>query len=262
VKLAVDKYGPWALVAGASEGLGAEFARQLAASGLDLVLVARNRERLERLAAELEAAHGRKVRAVPLDLGRPDLAEAVASATKGLEIGLLVYNAAQAAIGPFLSLGLDDQLRGVDVNCRGPVVLAHLLGRPMAERGRGGIVFMSSLAGSQGAPFIATYGATKAFTLSFAEALWGELAERGVDVVACRAGATHTPNYDRSRPRSDVGLMEPQPVVRATLAALGRGPSVVPGAFNRAAAFLMGRLMPRRQAITTMGNATRKIYGL
>jgi short-subunit dehydrogenase len=257
------RYGAAAVVAGASEGLGAAFAQALAARGLDLVLVARNGERLERFADQLQRAHPeRTVRATALDLARPDAADAVLAAAAGLEVGLLVYNAASAPIGRFLDVALAEQLRSLDVNCRGPLLLAHALGRGMAERRRGGILLMSSLAGSQGAPFIATYGATKAFTLTFAEALWAELGEAGVDVLACRAGATRTPNYERARPRKELTTMAPERVVEAALGALSHGPSVVPGAFNRVAAFLMGRVLPRRSAVRTMGDATRKIYGL
>src|SRR4051812_44603772 len=162
------RYGPWALVAGASVGLGAEFATQLARRGLNLVLVARRAALLEPLAAQLRADHGVEVRTAAVDLAAPDLARAAAAATEGLDVGLLVYNAAQSVIGPFLDADVADQIRTLDVNCRGPLVLAHQYGREMARRGRGGIVLMTSLAGSQGSPFIAAYGASKAWNLVFA----------------------------------------------------------------------------------------------
>jgi short-subunit dehydrogenase len=132
----------------------------------------------------------------------------------------------------------------------------------MAARGSGGIIFMSSLAGSQGSPFIATYGASKAFNLMLGEALWYELRDRGVDVLACRAGAVDTPNYQRARPRKKMQTMKPEAVAEAALGALGGGPSVMPGAFNRFAGFMMTRLMPRRSAVSTIGSTTRKLYGL
>jgi short-subunit dehydrogenase len=122
-------------------------------------------------------------------------------------------------------------------------------------------VLMSSLAGTQGSPLVATYAASKAFNLVLAEGLWDELGARGVDVLACRAGATRTPNFAASQPRTGAApVMDVAPVVRETLAALGRAPSLVPGWANRAAAFVMGRLLPRRTAIRIMGNATRKMY--
>jgi short-subunit dehydrogenase len=256
-----ERYGPWALVAGASAGLGEAFARKLAARGLSLLLLARRREALERLAADLRAAHGVEVRPLAVDLSRPDLSPAVEEALAGIDVGLLVYNAAHSVIGPFVERPLVEQIRVLDVNCRGPLVLAHVLGGAMARRGRGGIVLMTSISGSQGGPFIASYAASKAFNLVLAEGLWEELAGRGVDVVACRAGATRTPGYEASKPKKSVPLMEADEVAERALSALGRGPSVVPGALNRLAAFLFGRLLPRRVSIRIMGRATRRLYG-
>jgi short-subunit dehydrogenase len=256
-----ERYGPWALVAGASAGLGAAFARLLAARGLNLLLVARRADALGRLAAELRGAHGIDVRAEALDLARADLVPAVERAAAGLELGLLVYNAAHSAIGPFLDRPLEEHLRVVDVNCRGPLALSHLLGGAMSRRGRGGIVLMSSLAASQGNPLLASYAASKAFELVLAEGLWEELGDRGVDVVACRAGATRTAGWEASRPRAEVPLLEAEVVARAALDALGRGPSAVPGALNRVAAFAFARLLPRRTSIRIMGRATRRLYG-
>ncbi|HET7753592.1 MAG TPA: SDR family NAD(P)-dependent oxidoreductase, partial [Anaeromyxobacteraceae bacterium] len=208
------RYGPWALVAGASAGLGESFARALAARGLHLVLIARRRDALDSLAAALREDHGVDVRVVPCDLARPDLAEEVDRVAAGLEIGLVVYNAAHSVIGPFVERPLDEHLRVVDVNCRGPLVLAHALGGAMARRGRGGIVLMTSLAASQGNPLLASYAASKAFELVLAEGLWDELGSRGVDVVACRAGATRTPGYAASSPRRRVPLSDPDDVAR------------------------------------------------
>jgi short-subunit dehydrogenase len=254
------RYGKWALVAGASEGLGAEFARQLAARGLHIVLVARRAELLAQLADEIRAT-GVEVITVALDLGAPDLEQRLRSATRDLEVGLVVYNAAYSLIGAFLEQDLEEKLRVLDVNCRGPLVAAHTFGVPMAARGRGGIVLMSSLAGMQGSPHLSTYAASKAFNLVLGEGLWEELGKRGVDVLTCRAGATRTPNYVASKPRSaGAPVMEPAAVAAEAIAALGRRkPSMIPGFANRAAALFMG-LLPRRAAIRMMGNATRKMY--
>jgi short-subunit dehydrogenase len=248
-------------VAGASAGLGEAFARLLAARGLDLILVARRAEALSQLAAELRTAHGVEVRTATLDLARPDLGPALERAVSGAEVGLLVYNAAHSAIGPFLERPLEEHLRVLDVNCRGPLVLAHHLGAAMASRGRGGIVIMTSLAGSQGNPLIASYAASKAFGLILAEGLWEELRGKGIDVLACRAGATRTEGWEASQPHARVPLMEADDVARQALDALGHGPSAVPGALNRLAAFAFGRLLPRRVSIRMMGRATRRLYG-
>lgn len=256
-----ERYGSWALVAGASAGLGAEFARQLAAKKLNLVLIARRADALSSLADELRAG-GVETRTVAADLGAPDLLARLDEATRELEIGLVVYNAAHSRVGPFLDQPLDEQLRTIDVNCRAPLTLAHHFGRKMRERGRGGIVLMTSLVALQGSPMVAAYAASKAFDLVLAESLWDELRGNGVDVLACRAGATRTPAFEASKPVGSTPMMEPAPVVRQALAALGRGPSMVPGGFNRVAAFFLGRVMPRAAAIRTLGRATRKLYGL
>lgn len=255
-----SRYGPWALVAGASVGLGAEFAEQLAARGMNLVLLARRAEVLNPLADRLRSSFGVEVNAVAVDLAAGDLLTKVREAVGDREIGLLVYNAALSRIGPFLDQPLEDNLRMLDVNCRGPLILSHELGRGMAARGRGGIILMSSLAGSQGVPLIATYAATKAWNLVLAEGLWDELSARGIDVLASRAGATRTPAFEASAPAKGAPMMEPGPVVAETLAALGRAPSVVPGAWNRVAALLFGHVLPRRTAVHLMGRMTRRMY--
>jgi short-subunit dehydrogenase len=120
---------------------------------------------------------------------------------------------------------------------------------------------MTSLAGTQGGPLLASYAASKAFNLVLAEGLWEEFQQRGVDVLACRAGATRTPGYLSSQPKKSLRLMEPEAVVEETLQKLGHGPSLVPGLFNRLVAFLLVRLLPRRAAIRLMGRATRELYG-
>ena len=256
-----ERYGPYALVAGASVGLGEAFARRLAERGLNLVLIARRQDALEQLAADLRTRHAIEVRTLAADLGQADLRGLIERATDGLTIGLLVYNAAYSVIGPFIDHSLDEQLRVLEVNCRGPLVFSHLLGKAMAERGRGGIVLMSSMAGSQGGPWLATYAASKAFNLVLAEGLWDEMEERGVDVVACRAGATRTPGYAASHPRpSRVPLLEADHVAAAALDALGHKPSVVPGGFYRFSTFIMNRLLPRRMAVRIMGRTTRRLY--
>jgi short-subunit dehydrogenase len=258
------KYGPWALVAGGSVGLGAEFATQLAARGLHLLLVARRSAPLEARAQTLRADYGVQVRPIAVDLGAPDLMQTLRAQAGDVEIGLLVYNAALSPIGRFLDQPLDEKLHVLDVNCRAPMILAHELGRAMAARRRGGIVLVSSLSGLQGSALIATYAATKAFDLVLGEGLFDELREDGVDVLAFCAGATRTPNYEASQPRRTSmfapPVMEPGPVVAEALATLGRAPSGIAGRANRIASFFMSRVMPRRVAVRTMGRTTRAMY--
>lgn len=258
------RYGPWALVAGGSVGLGAQFSTQLAARGLNLLLVARRTEPLESLAHVLRADHGVEVRTIALDLASPDLMTTLRAQAGDVEIGLLVYNAALSPIGRFLDVPLEEKLHVLDVNCRAPIVLVHELGRAMAQRRRGGIILVSSLSGFQGSALIATYAATKAFDLVLGEGLFDELRDDGVDVLAFCAGATRTPNYEASQPRRTSlfapPVMEPGPVVAEALATLGRAPSGIAGRANRVATFVMSRLLPRRVAVRTMGKTTRAMY--
>jgi short-subunit dehydrogenase len=146
----VKRYGPWALIAGASEGIGAAFARALALRGVHLVLVARRSEPLEAARREIAALAPVEVRCVALDLARADAAEMLEQAVADLDVGLVVYNAALAPGGWFLDLPLETQLAAIDVNVRGPLALAHRFGRRLAARGRGGIVLLSSLTAFQG----------------------------------------------------------------------------------------------------------------
>ncbi len=252
-----ERYGPWALVAGASEGLGAAYAHALARKGLNLVLVARRRALLDELAQDLRAAHAVEVLALDGDLGEQRFLESLQDACSGLEVGLVVYNAAHAPIGEFASTPLDDLLRVAAVNIRAPVALVRGLLPDMTERGRGGVILMTSLAGNQGSPYIATYAASKAFNRVLAEGLWYELKDKGVDVVACCAGAVRTPGYSGAAAGKNApGTLDPEEVVEQALAALGRGPVVIPGRVNRVASAFMSRLLPRRKAIALMAGNT------
>ncbi len=258
------KYGPWALVAGASAGLGAEFAAQLAARGLNLVLVARHADRLEQLSQQLSTHHSVQVRPLSIDLADDETPTIITTRTNDLEIGLLIYNAAFSAIGPFLDQPLEQHLRELATNCRAPLTLAYWLGQKMRARQRGSIVLMASLSASQGSPLIANYAATKAYNQLLAEGLWDELRAQGVDVLACCAGAVATPNYLASQPRAarlNLGAaMPPRQVVAEALGALGTHASIIPGRGNRVAAFLMRRVLPRRIAIEIMGRTLRQMY--
>jgi short-subunit dehydrogenase len=232
------RYGTWALVAGASEGLGAEFATQLAARGLNLVLIARRGKLLEQLGAQLTRDHAIEVRTLPLDLAREDIGNVVEEAISDSEIGLLVYNAALSMIGPYFEIALEDHLKEIAINCRAPLTLSYLLGQYMLKRQRGGIILMSSLSSSQGSPLIANYSATKAYNRLLAEGLWDELRAQGIDVLTCSASA----------------------VVTETLAALGKQPVVIPGWTNRVANVIMQRLIPHKTAIILMGRVMRSMY--
>ena len=260
-----SRYGPWAIVAGASEGIGAAFARALAARGLDLVLVARRAPPLVDLADELETRHKVSVQSLALDLGEPGSVAELLAATGNRDIGLLVWNAALSVMGPFLDQPVEAHLMELELNVRAPMTAVHALGRRMVERRRGGIILLSSLSGMQGTGLIANYAATKAWNRVLAEGLWWELGKSGVDVLACIAGATDTPGYRGSAPKpgtdGNVPVQSPDQVATEALAALGRQPSIVTGRKNRLAAALMARLLPRRAAVRLMGRTMDRMYG-
>ena len=256
-------YGPWAVVAGASAGLGAEFATQLAARGLNLVLIARRKELLDELSAKLTREYAIEVQPLELDLAREDAGAVVEAATSDIEVGLLVYNAALSMIGPYLQTSLQDHLDEVAINCRAPLTLSYILGQKMVKRRRGGIVLMSSLSSSQGSALITNYTATKAYNRLLAEGLWEELRTQGVDVIACSPSAVSTPNYIASAPRSgriSASTMTPHAVVSETLVALGKQPVIIPGWSNRLANVFMQRVLPHKTAIKLMGRVMRGMY--
>lgn len=243
-----DRYGPWALVTGASAGIGADFARQLAARDLNVILVARRSGRLEAVAAELELEFGVETRTVAVDLTEPAFLDAIRRAAGGVEVGLLVNNAGTAARGGFLDGDLELQRRMVGLNVLAPLVLAHELGRDMRARGRGGIIFVSSPIGLQGVPSFANYAATKSYNLTLGEGLAHELKQAGVDVLSALPGPTWTEGTANMGADPNKGPMKfgsPEDVVKATLAALGKRSTVVPGAMNRVMTAVSGAAMPR-----------------
>lgn len=250
-----ERYGPWAVVAGASEGLGAAFARQCSERGLKVVLIARREPVLRELAASLKT----ETRCVTLDLAQPDAAARLAEATAELDVGLVVYNAALSPIGPFQQQSLEENLKAIEVNVRTPTAVAHHFVPRLVKRGRGGLVLLSSLTAFQGSPFVSTYGATKSYNLALAEGLWAELRGSGIDVLGVCAGATATPNLLKATTKAPPGMQQPDDVVRETLNSLAAGPLLIPGRFNRFASFFMRRLMPRRMTIQIMGEQTRKL---
>jgi uncharacterized protein len=221
------KYGPYALIAGGSEGVGAEFALLLAAAGVNLVLVARTTDALQRTAEQCRQ-HGAEVRTVQADLSADDACARIAAATADLEIGLLILVAgANTHSYEFLDGDLTEFQRVIDLNVSTPLALVHHYGQAMRSRRRGGIVLLGSLAGYLGSARHTVYGGVKAFTRIFAEGLWLELREHGVDVLELVLGVTRTPAMERVGLNFDapgVVVAEPAVVAREGLEWLGRGP--------------------------------------
>jgi short-subunit dehydrogenase len=254
-----DRYGAWALVAGASEGLGAAFARQLAGRGANLLLAARRKEPLLALADELRGVFGIEVRSVAGDLASLDFLKKLLAVCADLDLGVVVCNAAQAPIGDFVSRDIDDLNRVVDVNVRAPLLLLRGLLPLMAARGRGAAILMTSFTGHMGTPRIAAYAASKAFLRVLGESLWYELKDSGVDVIACSCGAVRTPGYALAAGKEAPGTLSADKVAKKALWALGGGPVVMPGFINQLATTLMTRLLSKRVNIAILARSTKAL---
>lgn len=249
-------YGPWAVVAGGSEGLGAAFAGEIARRGVSLVLVARRPEALQRTASRLRREHSAEVVTVAADLASPGAAAVMAGVAQNWPVGLVVMNAALAPAGPFASAAETEIAGAIDLNCRAAALLARTFLPPMAQRGQGGLMLVSSLAGLQGVPNLVVYSATKAFLICLGEGLWAEMRGTGVDVITCCPGAVTTPNYHQAARRAAVGAQPPDLVASQALDGLGHGFRVVPGRLNRLNAIVLQRVFPKRIAISVFGRAT------
>jgi short-subunit dehydrogenase len=252
-----QKYGQWAVIAGASEGIGASLADQLGARGLNLVLIARNEALLDEVAARARDAHGVKTRVVVQDLTDPDVGAKVADATDGLEVGLLIYNAgASDRTTTFLENEIDYSLKQIKLDCIGPIALAHHFGTAMRERGRGGILLVASLACLAGSATLAMYSAVKAFQHNFAEGLWAELRPHGVDVCCTPLGMTYTPAFQRLGLEYDPAAhMLSEDVAHEIIENIGNGPVHVVGENNRAAASAIWTI-DRRALVEMMSTAS------
>jgi short-subunit dehydrogenase len=253
-----QNYGPWAVVAGASEGLGAAFAEELAKAGVHLVLLARRGDKLAELAEKLKSRYGVDVLFQSVDLADFEATQSYLDSLD-VKIGLLVYNAAFAPIDYFKDVADHELDTLVSVNMRTPLRLIKYLSTTMISQKRGGVVIMSSMSGLQGSPKIVSYSASKAFLMILAEGLWSELKPYGIDVVGCCAGAIVTPGYEQAQSGKAPGTLPADQVAHQTLKALGNGPIVTPGLMNKIARFVMGTLFPKKWAISIMKNNTKNL---
>jgi short-subunit dehydrogenase len=227
-----NRYGPWAVVAGGSEGVGASFARQLAEAGINLVLIARKPEPLEATADTVRAL-GVQARTVAADLLDPGTDARIRAASDDVEVGLFVFNAGANTYGAeFVEGDLAGFQRVLDLNIGAQLRLTQHFGKRLKDRGRGGVLLVGSLAGYLGQPQIGVYSAVKAFGRVFAEGLWAELEPHGVDVLELVLGVTRTPAMERAGLRMDLpglNVAEPDDVAREGLEHLADGPVWVAG---------------------------------
>lgn len=254
-----SRYGPAALVTGASSGIGRAFAEQLAALKFDLVLVARRVDRLNELAARLQQAHGVQTSVLELDLAHASAPLAVLDATAEQDVGLVVSNAGFPMKGAHETLDARALTQMVMVNCHAPLQLTRGFIPRLKARGKGGIILTSSIEGFMGVPFSAAYAASKALVNSLGEALWAELKPDGIDVLALCPGATDTeaPLKAGIDPKTLQNVQSPEEVARLALDNIQNGPTYVPSAHYKAQ-FDQLLAMPRPQALTIMAGALRK----
>lgn len=252
------RYGPAALVTGASSGIGLAFAEELAARGLDLVLAARRTDRMEALAARLRPDHGVAVTILACDLADPAAPARLVEATAALDVGLVVSNAGFGLKGPHEGNDPAAMADMLAVNCHAPMQLAHGFLPRLRARGRGGLLMVSSVEGLIGCPYSAAYSATKALVVALGEALWGELAGSGVDVLTVCPGATES----EAAAKQGIDLaalanvMPARDVARASLDALADGPTFCPSpAYRESFEGLLA--LPRRQALLAMAEGMR-----
>jgi len=255
-----ERYGDWALVTGASAGIGEEFARALAAEGISCVLTARRKERLAELATELETRWNVQTRVVAADLSTPGGADLLVDAVSDIDLAILVNNAGVGYAGRFDKQDPDRLRAMVELNCTSPVVLTSRLLPKMIERTRGAIIVVGSTAGRQALPFLGVYAATKAFDLLFGEALFVELRDRGIDVTVLMPGPVAT-EFERSagETRVDPSADElPENCVRIALEALGRQPAVVSGTWMNFVRANVNRVLPRAVMAFVAGDFTER----
>ena len=259
----VDRYGAWALVVGASDGVGAAYARAMADRGLNVVLLARRQGLLDEVAAAIRADTGVDARTVAVDLVADDAMATIIAATTDLDVGMVMYNAgADAYYEPFLANPVDVALAMVQRNCVVPIQVCHHFAAPMEARGAGGIVLVSSGAGLVGAPNMVAYGASKAFDIVMGESLWAELHDKGVDVLSLVLGATDTPAFRRLLVKRGVlageddalpipGVTTPDEVVDDAITNLSNGPTWFVGEQLREGAQQLGAVA-RSDAVRLM----------
>ncbi|MFI5614131.1 SDR family NAD(P)-dependent oxidoreductase [Amycolatopsis sp. NPDC051903] len=256
------RYGRYAVVTGASAGIGAEFAAQLAASGFDLALVARRKDKLEALAEQVREEHGTTTEVIELDLGREGAVTELLRRTAHLDVGLVVASAGIATAGPFLDTPLADESALLDLNLSVPMRLSHEYGRQFRTKGRGGLVLVSSAVAFAAIPYLANYSAAKAYLANFGQALRHELKPAGVDVLVLAPGPTATEGFAGAEgidfAKLPMPAMSARRVVRAALRALGRKPLVIPGFPNRVNDFLGKHVTPRRIQTAMYGTLVRR----
>jgi uncharacterized protein len=254
-----ERYGKWALITGASSGIGEEFARYLAFHGLNLIILARRKDRLEKLSAELKKSHNIEVEIAQIDLKKDDFLKDLNKITDDKEIGILINNAGFGLNGEFIDLDPEFETDMVKVNCIAPTVLAHHFVKPMVQRKKGAIIFLGSVVACQPTPYMTTYAATKAFNAFMGDALWYELKKYNIDVLTLNPGGTDTEFQRISNASTGPTPRTPKQVVETAMKALGKKPGVIDGFMNK----IMGvssRFGSKKSVVSISGWMAKKLY--
>lgn len=258
-----EKYGEWAFVAGGSEGMGGAFCDRLAKEGMNVIVTGRHEEKISKKQAQLEQDFGVETRGLKIDFGAEEILTQVEAATEGLEVGFLVYNVGLANMMLFPRREIDDEIYRLNANVKSMLVLSLHFSKGMKERGKGGMILMSSSGGVVGTPYIQTYSATKAYAFTLAEALWGELSDFGIDVLAVLPGNTIGQNFTDVPPGTP-GFQTGAEVVEEAFNAIGKDPTVVSGEASRQAVKENFNIEKRKAQIMQMKAtmaATQKDFG-
>lgn len=243
-------YGEWAIVTGASSGIGLQLAKLLATAGFKLVINSRNAAKLQEVSEILRSIGAHDIRIVASDVAEPVGIDQIIQATQDIQVGLLVVSAGYGTSGSFIDSSLSDEINMLRVNCEGLLTLTHAFSRRFAHQNRGGIILMSSMLAFQGAPYSANYAATKAYVQTLAEALAVELKPKGVDVLAAAPGPVQSGFSERADMKMSVSLT-PEQVGIPILRALGRKTTVLPGFLTKFLVYYM-RMLPRRVKVKMM----------
>lgn len=254
----LERYGPWAIVTGASSGIGEQFARLLAERGFNLIITARRKERLNTLAKALQDQHSTEVLPLVLDLSSQDFLTELTDVIADKTIGLVISNAGFGLKGEHHLSSADQMDRMLQLNTRAPMLLAHTLTPALIKRGKGGFIFTGSIEGFVAFPWSASYAASKAFVLSLGQSLGYELRPYGIDVLVLAPGSTDTEalTLQGFDPKQQLGLMPPRQVAEQALSQLGRKPVFISGWINRQSIRLLCAL-PRSLATRLAGAGMR-----
>jgi len=259
----LDKYGTWALVAGASEGLGAAFATALAQRGKSLILVARNNEKLNTLASTLRSQYKIETKAVRLDLSKKESISIIENVLIEKDCRLLIYNAAYGPVKKFLENTPEELDFYLDLNARTPLHLARIFSELHLGKSPAGFLLMASMAGMRGTSLVAPYAATKAFDWNLAEGLFYEFKDTNIDFSSTCAGPIATPNYLATDPQKfgwKPADASPESVAEEALWALGKKAVHIPGKTNRIIDLLMSRILPHSSAAKIANKTMKGMY--